>query len=69
MIIESLNRWQFRRGFRAGYADAKAKKSRELTPGSWFQSGHRLGVAAYALGFEPEDAMRRSEAGAFSRAE
>lgn len=62
-----LARWQFKRGFRAGLADAKAKRSREVVPGSWFGQGHKLGVSAYATCLDPEEALAASLRGVFER--
>lgn len=60
-----IARWQFRRGFRAGFADALGKKRRELHAGSWFAKGYVLGVGAYAVGLPVEDALDASVRGVF----
>lgn len=62
-----LARWLFRRGFRAGLADAKAKRFREVDPESRFGQGHRLGVAAYATCLDPDEALAASLRGVFER--
>lgn len=64
-VGEIIARWQFRRGFRAGYADAVAKRKREVFPGSRFAQGYRLGVGAYSTGLPCEDSMEASVRGVF----
>ena len=66
MIIEAFQRWQFRRGFRAGHRDAWHKQARSVAPGSAYATGYRLGVACYALALDFGPAMEAAERGAFS---
>lgn len=61
MIIEMIRRWEFRNGFRAGHADAKAKRPRSISPGSNYASGYRLGIACYALSLDPASSMKAAE--------
>jgi ribosomal protein S12 methylthiotransferase accessory factor YcaO len=68
-LTDTVTRWWFKEGFRAGYADASVKCKREVVAGSWFATGHRLGFAAYALHLEPEQALAASLRGIFDNAE
>lgn len=68
-VTDTVTRWRFKQGFRAGYADASAKCKQEVVAGSWFATGHRLGFAAYALHLDPELALAASLRGVFNNAE
>lgn len=64
-MIELIQRWRFKNGFLAGYADAKAKTKRNTVPGSWFATGFRLGWAAYACHLDPDQALASALRGVF----
>ncbi|MET0263380.1 MAG: hypothetical protein ABW223_10815 [Rariglobus sp.] len=66
-MIACLDRWQFRRGFRAAFSDARRRTSREIHAGSYFALGYQLGVSAYALSQSLETAIRDAEHTTFER--
>jgi hypothetical protein len=66
-VIEFLQRWRFKQGFRCGHADAKLKTKIETVPGSWFSTGYRLGWAAYACHLDPDAALASALRGVFEK--
>lgn len=62
-----IRRWLFRRGFRAGYIECLRGCPRETDPETSYGVGYRLGVIAYCLSQDFDEAMATAERSVFGR--